>query len=192
MSRGHEAWLSAIIFAASQVFLPQANAALTTISTSSNAQTFATGTWSLVPIATATSANNQTPLVISSVSKGTNSWTYFWVKNFGTLQTLSLTMTNSTALTSGSGAYSVIMNYCTVPSMNTAGTCSGGSYSSFSLNPTNTNPAPNQSLSFTLAPGQTIQFREQYSNSKGNVSVSSTISVAVTRGDVRTATTTNG
>lgn len=188
MTRGQKVWLIAITFAFSQTFLIQAHAGLATIRSNSSAQVFSTGKWAIIPILNAGDSGTPSSLTINAVAKA-NSWSYFWVKNFGTLQTISFSMTNSTTMTSGNGNYSVAMSYCNIPNMNTAGTCTGtgANYNSFGLNPTTATPAPNLPLTFTLAPGQTIQFRQQYTKPSGNATIKSVISIAVARADVRSA-----
>ena len=186
MNKGQRAWLAVIIFTVSQVCAPQAHAGLIAIRTSSSSQSFSTGTWALVPVATNTATGPLAAYSMSGIARSTSATqgTYFSIRNLGTLQTISMLISQTTT---GTGNYTVPVQYCTGSWTETTGACSGAVTTVF----TNTNASTNSgTLTLTLAPNAAARMRVQYV-ATGTRTVASSISVTVTRANVRTATSTS-
>ena len=184
MSRGRKTWLMATIFAVSQVCAPQAHSALTATFTNSTAQGFSSGTWAVVPVATNTSTGPLTSYVMTGIARDTSTTkgTYFSIRKLGTLQTISMSITQTTT---GTGSYTVPLQYCTGTWTETTGACSG----TVTTIMTNTNASSlTQTFTFTLAANASLRARVQYVKSGGAATVNSTISISVSRSDVRAAT----
>lgn len=186
MNKGQRAWLAVIIFTVSQVCAPQAHAGLIAVRTSSAPQSFTTGTWKVAPVATNASTGPLAAYSMSGIARSTSTTqgTYFSIRNLGTLQTISMTISQTTT---GTGSYTVPVQYCTGTWTETTGACSGTVTTVF----TNSNASTNSgTLTLTLAPNAAVRMRVQYV-STATRTVASSISVSVTRANVRTATSTN-
>ncbi len=164
-----------------------ANATNIGTATNSTPQAITSGIWSVVP-----SATTVNPVIRdTATAKGS----YFTITNSGTLQTLSFTLGQTTTTTSGTNAYTVLLNYCRVSgtvagTWSATGTCNTGVLTNML---TNTNASTNSAtITFTLAPAATISVQCQYHSTTagvpGNRNISDSISVTVTRANVRTAT----
>ena len=168
--------------------LALAQAANNGVASNVTAQTIGSATWSLVPIATSASPNSQAAYVISPVVRSTNAATgsYFVIKNFGTVQTLSLSVTQ---VVTGSGTYTVNLHYCAGGVWNTS---TGARSGTTTLIVTNTNASTNSgTATITLAPGASFQLRAQYVDNKTDT-VTDTVSVSVSPSNLRTATNRSG
>ena len=164
-----------------------ANATNIGTATNSTPQAITSGIWSVVP-----SATTVNPVIRdTATAKGS----YFTITNSGTLQTLSFTLGQTTTTTSGTNAYTVLLNYCRVSgtvagTWSATGTCNTGVLTNML---TNTNASTNSAtITFTLAPAATISVQCQYHSTTagvpGNRNISDSISVTVTRANVRAAT----
>lgn len=188
-SLGRKAWLAAITFAASQAFLPQAQASITSVRTNSLPQSISSGSWAVVPVATNTSTGPLANYVMNGIARDTSTTkgTYFSIRNLGASQAISMSITQTT---SGTGNYTVPLQYCTGTWTETTGACSG----TVNTIMTNTNASSlTQTFTFTLAANASLRARVSYvKTGASSLTVNSTISINVTRSNVRIATTTNG
>ncbi len=168
-----------------------ANATNVGTATNSIPQLIGSGSWKVVP-----SVTTVNPVIRdTAAAKGS----YFTITNTGTLQTLSFTLGQTTTTTSGTNAYTVLLNYCRVSgtvagTWSATGTCNTGVLTNML---TNTNASTNSAaVTFTLAPLATISVQCQYhsttAGAPGNRNISDAISVTVTRANVRTATSISG
>lgn len=187
MTKARRTWLIATLFVISQFALPKAFAALTATSTSSLAQTYSTASWGITPVATDTSSNTSAAYVMNAILKSNNKagGTYFSVRNFGSIQTLSMTIIQTTT---GTGTYTVPVQACSGVWTESTGACSGTITTIF----TNTNASTNSGiLTFTLAPSAAKRLRVNYSAS-GNLTINSSISVSVSSANLRAPISTSG
>mgnify|MGYP000128401941 CR=1 FL=1 len=187
MSRGTRRTTAVAVLLLNCCGLAFAQAANNGVASNVSSQSLTSGTWSLVPVATSASTNTQTSFTISPMTKSTAGakGSYFVIKNFGSVTTLSMTVTQ---VTSGTGSYTANLHYCSGGTWNTGnGSCSG----TITLIVANTNASTNSgTATITLAPNASFQIRAQYVG--GTLTISDVISVSVARANVRLASSTVG
>ena len=168
--------------------LALAQAANSGSATNTTAQSIGSGSWSLVPVATSASVNTTSAFTINPLIKSTTAATgsYFVIKNFGSVQTLSLTVSQVSA---GTGSYTANLHYCLGGVWTVAtGACSGV----ITLIVANSGAATNSgAVTITLAVGASFQIRAQYV-ATATRTVTDVISVSVATSNLRLATNTAG
>ena len=194
MNKGQRAWLAVIIFTVSQVCAPQAHAALIATRSNSSPQVFSSGYWAVIALSDPVNNSPLSAYSIPSVGRDNagGRGTYFYIKNIGTLATLSANVTVSSTI-STNNAYTIKLESCAGTWNTSTGSCSSGLstiLNNSSISPHTNTISKTVSWSNSFNPASYAQVRLSYSSS-GNRSVSATVSIAVSRADVRSATNTS-
>ena len=159
-------------------------------SNSSNPQPVVSAKWAVGAVDTNTATPTGSNYTITPIARSTATpaGTFFSLKNVGTVSTAAVTIFET--ITGSSNTTTVSIDACSVNWNETAGTCPGTLTNVSSQ--TNNVTALSIPYTVTIAPGATKRLRIQYIKTGGGSTVTSVLSVAISKTQIRAAIGTNG
>lgn len=159
-----------------------AYASVKSVSSNSSIVTASSGTWSEVVVATSTTAN--TLSAYSFATKGGTVGNFMSLRNFGTLNNLTVTITLTVTTT---GTRTNQLQICSTTWNESTGSCPTGTITTIMTTTSANSPQTVTSYPMPIAAGGSVRLRV-LDNQSGHTD---TISISLARVDTRAATTNN-